>query len=1186
MDRRRAVLSGLMSLVLAMTPLLQTAPAEAAPAFRALIFSKTAGFRHASIPAGLTMFSQLAAANNFEIVTSEDSSVFTPANLATFDVLVMFQTSGMVFNNQAERQAVQGFINGGKGIVAIHNATDMGIDTEYPWWDNTINGGAHMPEHSPGVLQGTAKVADKVHPSTAGLPDNWVRSEEWYNFDRNPRGDVHVLVTVDERTYNPGSRAMGPDHPISWCREVEGGRVWATAMGHDIPAYSETHFRNHVLGGVKWAAGNAPGDCGGTVWGNFDKVSLDQNTVDPMALDIAPDGRVFYVQRGGALKIYKPSTSSTVTAAQLSVYTGGEDGLTGIALDPNFATTNWVYLYWSPSSSSTDVNRVSRFTMNGDTLNVSSEVVVLSVPAGRSRTFPEPGHTAGYMAFGPNGNLYISTGDDTPPNLDPAWQGYAPLDWRSGKSHLDAARSAGNTNDLRGKILRIHPETNGTYTIPAGNLFASGTAQTKPEIYAMGFRNPFRFDVDMQTGWLNVADYGPDRNPPTTNRGPEGLVELNVIKQAGNFGWPFCHGNNQAYAPYNPDTGVVGAKFNCNSPVNDSPNNTGLRSLPPLVQPQIWYGYPASTNFPEMASGGAAPMGGPVYRYNANNPSPTKFPAYYNGVHFFYEWERNYIKEIHFDSNGNLVKINPFLPGGNYIKPMAMRFGPDGSLYVLEWGSSFGGGNNDSALYRIDYVEAERAPVAKATATPTNGLAPLTVQFSSAGSSDPDPGNVLSFAWDFDNNGSTDSTATNPSFVYTANGNHTAKLTVRDNTGKSSSATVLITVGNRAPTVTITGPPSGGMLDFGQNVAYTISVSDPDGGTINCSRVLMNPALGHDDHEHPTTDYPGCSGTIDTALLGGHPDGANLYYAFNASYTDNGNGTVSPLTGYGRAILQPKHKQAEYFTTQSGIRVVAQSGAESGNRVGDISNNDWIMFSPMSLLNISTVSYRVSSPSGGGTIELRADSPTGQLLATASVPNTGGWDSYQNLPAVPVSALSGTHNLYMVFKTGTSNSFDVDAYTFGGAGVGTSPTGGIAGKTYTMAAVHSNLLADVSSASTADNATVVQWQATGGNNQKWQAVDAGGGNVYLRAVHSGKCLAPSGASTADGAAMVQLTCNNLDSQKWQAVATTTAGVYQFRSVLSGKCLDVNGASTSNGAAIVQWTCHSNNNQRWRLTVTA
>ncbi|WP_020523647.1 ThuA domain-containing protein, partial [Catelliglobosispora koreensis] len=568
MSLRKSVLSGLITLAMAMAGLaLIGPPVSAAPAFRALIFSETAGYRHDSIPDGLAMFTQLAQQNNFEIVTSENSAaMFTPANLATFDVLVMFQTSGMVFDNDAQRQAVQGFLRSGKGIVAIHNATDMGIDTEFAWWDQTINAGAHMPAHSPGLFQGTAKVADKAHPSTSGLPDNWVRTEEWYNFDKNIRGDAHVLVTVDERTYTPGGSAMGMDHPISWCRNTEGGKVWATAMGHASASYSEANFRAHVLGGVQWAAGNAAGECGGTVWGNFQKVPLDLNTVDPMALDIAPDGRVFYVQRGGALRIYKPASQQVVTAGNLSVYTGGEDGLVGIALDPNFSTTNWVYLYWSPSNSATDVNRLSRFTMTGDTLDLASEKILLSVPAYRDRTYSEPGHTGGYLAFGPGGNLYLSVGDDVPPNLSTHWQGYAPLDWRPGQSMLDSARTAGNTNDLRGKILRIHPETNGTYTIPAGNLFPQGTAQTKPEIYAMGFRNPFRFDVDQQTGWLNVADYGPDRGCCTTNRGPEGLVELNVIKQAGNFGWPFCHGNNQPYAPYNPDTGVVGAKFNCNAP--------------------------------------------------------------------------------------------------------------------------------------------------------------------------------------------------------------------------------------------------------------------------------------------------------------------------------------------------------------------------------------------------------------------------------------------------------------------------------------------------------------------------------------------------------------------------------------------------------------------------------------------
>ncbi|WP_190258307.1 carbohydrate-binding protein, partial [Dactylosporangium sucinum] len=200
--------------------------------------------------------------------------------------------------------------------------------------------------------------------------------------------------------------------------------------------------------------------------------------------------------------------------------------------------------------------------------------------------------------------------------------------------------------------------------------------------------------------------------------------------------------------------------------------------------------------------------------------------------------------------------------------------------------------------------------------------------------------------------------------------------------------------------------------NFGDKVAYTVTVTDPGGAAIDCSKVYVNPALGHDDHLHETTEYPGCSGTISTDLLGGHPDGANLFYALIAHYTDNGGaGGAAPLTGYGQAILQPKHKQAEYFTAQSGIRVIDQAGAESGKRIGDISNNDWISFNPMSLQGITNVSYRLSSPTGGGSIELRADSPTGTLLATTAVPSTGGWDNYQSTAPVNTAALSGTHTL-------------------------------------------------------------------------------------------------------------------------------------------------------------------------------
>ncbi|GAA2125294.1 ThuA domain-containing protein [Streptomyces synnematoformans] len=1028
-DIGRPLVTVLAAVLLALTAL-PSAAADKAPAFKALLFTKAVGYVHGSIPAGIQMVQEEAEENNFEVDQTDDSTVFNDAALAEYDVIIMLQNSGMIWDTDEQRAAVQTYVNNGGGIAAIHNTLDMGIENEFPWWDELINGGAHMPSHSPGTLQGTAKVADTVHPSTKGLPQRWERPEEWYNFDVNPRGDVHVLVTADETTYNPGGDAMGADHPISWCRNAEGGRVWATAMGHESSAYSEPEFRDHVVGGVQWAAGAEPGDCGGTVWDGYEKVALDDDTVDPMELDVADDGRVYYIQRAGQVQVFDPATHQTTTAGKLDVYTGGEDGLVGMELDPKFEKNGWIYLYYAPAGSAEDVNRLSRFTLKNGTLDPASEKQLLDVPAYRDRTYPEPGHTGGAVEFGPDGTLYLGTGDDVPPNLSPDWQGYAPIDWREGQEMLDSARTAGNTNDLRGKILRIKPKKDGGYKIPGGNLFGKKQKKTRPEIYAMGFRNPFRFTVDQETGYVHVADYGPDRGLPTTERGPEGLVEYNVIKKPGNFGWPFCHGDNQPYAPYNPDTGEVGEKFDCANPVNPSPNNTGLTELPDIQLPEIWYGYGVSEAFPEMGEGGSAPMSGPVYRYDEDNPSETKFPEYFDGASFLYEWSRNYVKEIRFDEDEELLKINDFLSTAKFIKPMDMTFGADGSLYVLEWGSEFGGGNNDSGLYRIDYSQGKRSPVAKATASVTNGPVPLTVDFSSEGSDDAD-GDALTFEWDFEGDGTFDSTEAAPSHTYDTAGDFTAQLKVTDSTGKTGYANIPITAGNTAPQVTIETPVDGKLIEFGDQVPYKVTVTDPEDGEIDCSRVFVNPALGHDDHEHSTTDLPGCEGTVDTGDLGGHPEGADLTYVLNAHYEDGGGDGAGALTGYAKTVLQPKHKQAEYHDDQSGTRIVSQAGAENGKRIGDISDGDWIAFDPMSVEGMSQVSYKLSSPYGVGAIELRADAPDGQLLATTPVPNTGDWDNYQATEAVPVEELAGSHTLYLRFTSPQNNSFDVDSVTFG-----------------------------------------------------------------------------------------------------------------------------------------------------------
>ena len=177
---------------------------------------------------------------------------------------------------------------------------------------------------------------------------------------------------MDESTYDPGGNRMGYDHPISWCKPYDGGRAWVTGMGHFGAHFQEPALLAHIIGGVKWAAGVEAGDCGGTINSNFEKVALDENTSAPFALDVAPDGRVFFTELvRGQIRVYDPKTRVVKTAITLNVYSGGEDGLMGIALDPKFAENGWVYVYHSPNSSNNSdpanfKSRVTRFTVGAN----------------------------------------------------------------------------------------------------------------------------------------------------------------------------------------------------------------------------------------------------------------------------------------------------------------------------------------------------------------------------------------------------------------------------------------------------------------------------------------------------------------------------------------------------------------------------------------------------------------------------------------------------------------------------------------------------------------------------------------------------------------------------------------------------------------------------------------------------
>ncbi|GAA3422725.1 ThuA domain-containing protein [Streptosporangium vulgare] len=233
------------------------APAMAAdPAYKVLVFSKTAGFRHDAIPAGITALRGLATENGFTVDATEDAGAFTTANLAQYRAVVFLLTTGDVLN-ATQQAAFESYIGAGGGYVGVHAAADTEYD--WPWYGNLV--GAYFASH-PAIQQVTVRVEDRTHPSTAHLPATWVRTDELYNYRTNPRSTAHVLATLDESTYSGGS--MGADHPISWCKSYQGGRSWYTGLGHTIASYTEPNFRAHLYGGLRYAAGVVSGDCGTT----------------------------------------------------------------------------------------------------------------------------------------------------------------------------------------------------------------------------------------------------------------------------------------------------------------------------------------------------------------------------------------------------------------------------------------------------------------------------------------------------------------------------------------------------------------------------------------------------------------------------------------------------------------------------------------------------------------------------------------------------------------------------------------------------------------------------------------------------------------------------------------------------------------------------------------------------------
>lgn len=560
----------------------------------------------------------------------------------------------------------------------------------------------------------------------------------------------------------------------------------------------------------------------------FTKTELVNNLNEPMELAVLPSGNVLFIERKGAIKLFDATTKQTTTLTTLPVFSDLEDGLLGLTLDPDFSENNFIYLYYSPVGEK-EVQRISRFSFKNKHLDLTTEKVVIEIPVQRK----ECCHSAGSITFGPDKTLYIAVGDNTNPH-NPGY--YNSIDERAGREYWDSQRTAGNTNDLRGKILRIKPLPEGGYTIPAGNLFPKDSKTSRPEIYAMGCRNPYRIHVDQQTGYLYWGDVGQNTelNPA---RGPISYDEFHQAKGPGFFGWPYFAGNNQPYTDFDFETNVNGAFYDSLKPVNLSRNNTGDTVLPPAQPAFIWYSYAEdSSRFQHLGSGGKSPIAGPVY-YMPTNHHPNALPEYYSGKWFIAEWMRDWINVVSMDAQGKLKSIERFMPGTAFDHPIDLEFSADGRLYILEYGPFWFSANATARLSLVEYNPGNRTPVIVLETDKREGATPLTVNLSAARSYDYDSLDKLSFLWLINTETKSGKEITH---TFTEAGEHPIQLTVRDEHGASQTKTIIVRAGNERPEISISLKGNQTFFWPDKKVEYAVSVTDAEDKVIDAKMVTVN----------------------------------------------------------------------------------------------------------------------------------------------------------------------------------------------------------------------------------------------------------------------------------------------------------------------------------------------------------
>ncbi len=538
----------------------------------------------------------------------------------------------------------------------------------------------------------------------------------------------------------------------------------------------------------------------------------------PTAMAFTPDGRLLVTTQGGALRVFSLATTpATSLGTALTFGSGGfpaicsnfERGLLGVAVDPEFASNRFIYLFYTfnkfatcptsqPTNPNNPVNRVSRFVLqDNNTVSPSSETILVD-----NIRSPNGNHNAGDLHFGKDGLLYISTGD--------GGADYAGNSGSGGSN--DAAR---DQHQLIGKILRLTRDA----AIPAGNPFqGAGTArcnvagETTPgnkcqETFAWGLRNPFRlaFDPNAAGTRFFINDVGQNT-----------WEEIDLGQSGVDYGWNCREGahTNNTGGPCNPTpAGMIDPLFEYRHgvqvPGTTSPTNCNSITGGAFVPNGLWPGYDGTYLFSDYVCGW-------IFRLSAGPP----------------------------------YAAADFATALGSSSAVDLQFGPFGSAQALYYTTYAGGGQ----VRRVSYgVAGNNPPTAVAAASPLGGAPPLVVTFDATGSSDPDPGDTLTYFWNFgDGSPEQSTTALTLQHTYTALGTYTATLRARDSQfAFSAPVSVDVQVGNSAPVPTIATPLPGAQFAVGQMITLTGSATDPEQGPLPDSALTWRVILHHDTHTHP-----------------------------------------------------------------------------------------------------------------------------------------------------------------------------------------------------------------------------------------------------------------------------------------------------------------------------------------------